>query len=172
LLKNHSKIKILIPIIIILLSVQNLNITVKSDNINWDNDWEFSKEIQIPFDTSIDNAIFQPVDIEIEFENQCWAKNENEHSIRVLCLINNVWMELESQIYNLEFSDNEHISSCSLVFLIPENANGLEKYIIFYDDTEKENPNYINHVNIEESYYRYEPIPGYPLESSYYKIIE
>jgi hypothetical protein len=172
LLKNHSKIKILIPIIIILLSVQNLNITVKSDNINWDNDWEFSKEIQIPFDTSNDNSIFQPIDIEIEFENQCWAKNENEHSIRVLCLINNVWMELESQIYNLEFSDNEHISSCSLVFLIPENTNGLEKYYIFYDDTEKENPNYIDHVNIEESYYRYEPIPGYPLESSYYKIID
>ena len=171
-LKKHSKIKILIPIIIILLSVQNLNITVKSDNINWDNDWKFFQEIQIPFDTSNNYAKYQPVDTEIKFENQCWAKNENEHSIRVLCLNNNVWMELESQIYNLKFSDNEYISSCSLVFLIPEKTDGLEKYYIFYDDTEKENPNYIDHVNIEESYYRYEPIPGYPLESYYYKIID
>jgi hypothetical protein len=59
-----------------------------------------------------------------------------------------------------------------VIFLIPDFANGKEKYFIFYDDSEKPSTNYIDHVQIEDSYYKYEPISGYPLESNYFKIID
>jgi len=138
----------------------------------WDNDWSFSQEINIPIDTNTEIAKYQPVDIGIEFDNTCWAKNITEHSIRVCCWDGASFHELESQIYNLEQIDEKYITACCLVFLIPEFANGKERYFVYYDDSEKSSPDYMNHVDIEESYYNYEPIPGYPLESHFYKVID
>ena len=50
----------------------------------WNDDWSFRKEVSIPIDTSDEIAKYQPIDIHIDFNNTCWAKNENEHSIRVI----------------------------------------------------------------------------------------
>jgi len=139
----------------------------------WDTNWSFKQEIKIPIDTSLEDAKYQPIDIRMEFDNPCWARNEKEQSVRVVFqddvgTIN----EIESQIYDLDYLDDSHIKACSLVFLIPEEANGKEKYFVYYDDGEKPDLGYTDHVGVEESYYRYEQIPGYPIESRYYKITE
>jgi len=138
----------------------------------WDDEWSYRQEIVIPFDTRKNIAKYQPLDLKIEFENPCWAKNEHEHSIRVLFQRGDIFEELDSQIYTLNYLDEAHIQSCGLVFLIPMEANGKEQYYIYYDDDIKTSPNYIDHVSVEESYYRYEPISGYPLTSQYYKITQ
>jgi hypothetical protein len=146
--------------------------TLATDDSWWNSDWKFREKIEIPFDTSIGAAKYQPIDIRINFQNKCWAKNEDEHSIRVLVQDENNKKKLESQIYDLDYYDDNHINACSIVFLIPEEANGKERYYIYYDDSEKSSPNYVDYVSIEESYYIYEPIPGYPFESHFFKIIE
>ena len=160
---------VVIFILIYLLIPSNVSI---ADRPKWNSSWSFSQEIDIPFDTSLDIAHFQPIDTNVVFENPCWAKDTINHSIRLCCWDGNIWHELESQIYNLESTSSNMITSSNIVFLIPEFADGNEKYFIYYDESEKPSPNYIDHVKIEESYYRYEPIPGYPLESYYYKLID
>ena len=145
---------------------------ISAENTIWDEQYSFVQEIPIPFDTSTDAAKYQPIDILVEFENPCWALDEYNHSIRVVCENDGEYIELESQIYNLKISNDQFISSCNLVFLIPIDATGDERYYIYYDDTEKSDPAYEDHVSIGESYYFYEPIPGYPLESYSYKIID
>jgi hypothetical protein len=143
-----------------------------ADDTQWDADWSYHQEIKIPFDTGLEIAQYQPIDIKVDFKNPCWAKNDLEHSIRIVCWDGSKWNELESQIYGLETIKENYISSCNVVFLIPDFADGSEIYYIYYDDSEKYPPDYIDHVEIDEKYYRYEPIPGYPLESHYYKIID
>ena len=138
----------------------------------WDSDWSFRQEIKIAIDTSNEIAKFQPIDIRINFENPCWAKSPEEHSVRVILHSNGLTKELDSQIYDLEETSNNIISSCSLVFLIPEEADGNEKYYVYYDGDEKTPTSYIDHVDVEESYYYFAPIPIYPFESDFYKITE
>jgi len=138
----------------------------------WDNSWSYYQEIFLPIDTSLSLAIYQPIDITTKFEHPCWALDETTHSIRIICYHDSRFFELESQIYDLDFSDTNHINRCNVVFLIPPEADGTEKYYVYYDDSEKTKVYYEDHLDIEESYYRYEPIPGYPLESYYYKIID
>ena len=139
----------------------------------WDGDWSSRKEIIIPIDTSNEYAHYQPVDIYLEFDKPCWVKNEEEHSIRVIFQEGGRFIPLESQIYDLNHhSDSEQIDSCNLVFLIPKEANGREKYYVYYDDDKKPSPKYPNHVDVDEGYYRYEPLPGLVFESSFYKIVE
>jgi len=140
--------------------------------LEWDSNWAYSQEIKIPFDTNLKIAHFQPIDVKVDFQNPCWAKNELENSIRVCCWNENEWYELESQIYDLEKKSENLITSCNLVFLIPDFADGTEKYFVYYDDSEKPASDYQDHVKIEDAYYSYEPIPGYPLESYYYKILD
>ena len=143
-----------------------------ADSSNWDEDWSYSQEITIPFNTGLEIARYQPIDLKIEFENPCWAKNVDEHSIRVVCWNGKNFEELESQIYSLKKVNDNFITSCNLVFLIPDFADGKEKYYVYYDESEKAAPKYPDHVKIEKSYYRIEPISGYVLESNYYKIID
>ena len=147
-------------------------VNLSYESLWWDDGWSYCQEIDIPIDTNSEIAKYQPIDTRIEFDKSCWAKNKDEHSIRICCLNGNSWNELESQIYNLEHIDENHVKSCNIVFLIPEFANGNEQYYVYYDDSEKPGPGYTNHVDVEESFYRYEPISGYPLESYYYKIID
>ena len=165
--------------IILLIFITNiifLTITPTSSSTNnstwWDEDWSFRQQICIPISTDNKLARSQPMDMRVVFDHACWAKNENEHSLRVVFQKDEIIRELESQIYNLNYSDDNYIKSCNLVFLIPEDANGEEKYYVYYDDEEKTGPDYPDHVDIEESYYHYEPIPGYPFESRYYKVTE
>ena len=138
----------------------------------WDDEWDFREEIVVPINTSLDYAKYQPIDITINFSKPCWAISENKHSIRVIFQDESKFIQLESQIYDLHHIDNEHIDECNLVFLIPEQANGNEKYFIYYDDESKPDPNYEKRVEISETSYHYSPIPGITFSSDLYKITQ
>jgi len=142
------------------------------DDIWWNDNWSFREEIDLPIDTSNEQAIYQPIDIKVNFEETCWAKDEKEHSIRIIFQNSNNVIELESQIYNLIFKEDNIISSCNIVYYIPNIANGEEKYYVYYDDEEKSNPDYEDHVDLVESSYSYEEIPGLKFQSFYYQIVE
>jgi len=91
----------------------------------------FKQEIAVPIDTSLNEAKFQPIDMRIVFDNSCWAQNETKHSVRVGYDDGSGITEIDSQIYNLEYSDNYHISACGLVFLTPKKQMA-KKSIMFY----------------------------------------
>ena len=133
---------------------------------------EFRQEILIPIDTSLDEAKFQPVDMNIDFENSCWAIDEKTHSIRIAYECGSELIELDSQVYDLEYVDDSHVKSCNFVFLIPEEANGNEKYYVLYDSCETESVEYDDHLNLEDTHYFFEPISGQKIDFDYYKITE
>ncbi len=165
-----NKISILILILILLTQTQ---IYCAQENDNWwDNKYFYRQEIKIPIDTKDPESKYQPVDTNIIFDNPCCAESETSHSIRVIIQNKENCKELESQIYDLDYTDQNHIKSCNIVFLIPQEADGSEKYYIYYDDDEKTQTNYPDHVSVEEAYYLYEPIPVFPFELCYYKIKE
>lgn len=139
----------------------------------WNSDWSYYQELDMPINTNDLYSKNQPIDIKIEFENQCWANNEYHNSIRICCWLEENWYELDSQIYNLNFTHNSsYINNCRIIFLVPEFANGNERYFIYYDNSEKPKNNYVDHIQIEDAYYYYEPITGISVEGDYYKIIE
>jgi len=140
---------------------------IKSADIS---DFAFKQEIQVPIDTSIEQAKFQPIDIKVEFSKACYAKDEKDNSVRVGMEKSGDVTELESQIYDLEKIDDTHISSCGLVFLIPIESDGTEKYYVFYDSDQTDNPNYEKHVFLEDSHYFYEPISGQKIDFDYFGI--
>jgi hypothetical protein len=148
-------------------------VSINAEEEPWWNDFfSFKEKIEIPIDTNDSYSKYQPIDISINFENLCWAKNEDEHSVRVVFQDGIKFIELESQIYDLKFEDNEHISSCNLVFLIPKEANGNESYFVYYDDSKKQGPDYEKRVKLDEDYYYYEPIQGLFFETSFFKIMQ
>jgi hypothetical protein len=160
-------------IILIISPVLTLSVYSHDESIpTWNKEWSYNQKITLPISTEDSFSIYQPIDLHINYENPCWAKNEKEHSVRICCWDGNKWYELESQIYNLKYTDQDHISSSGLVFLVPNIANGKEQYYIYYDKNEKPAPNYIDHVSVEDSYYFYEPISGVSLEGDYYRILE
>ena len=138
----------------------------------WNADWSYYEEINIPISTHDIISKYQPIDMRIDFENDCWVKDESHNSIRICCWLDNNWYELESQIYNLNYTTNNYINNCRIIFLIPDFANGDERYFFYYDDSEKSKNNYVDHIQVEDAYYYYEPIPGISVEGDYYKIIE
>ena len=140
----------------------------------WDDNWSFYKEIKIPINTADKNAWNQPIDIFVKFNNSCWAKNKDEHSIRVILQEENKFEELECQIYDLNqnITNPNFLDSCNLIFLIPEGVDGKEKYYVYYDESEKSSPNYPDHVDIDVTFYNYAPLPGISFEANYYKITE
>ena len=165
----------IVYIIIILLVLPVVTISVSSDDSlipPWNSNWLYKQEILLPIFIESHQAKYQPIDLHIEFTDLCWAKNETEHSIRVVCWDGKIWHELESQLYDLVYCDTIHIKSCRIVFLIPEFVFGKERYFIYYDKNEKLSPNYLNHVNVEDAYYYFEPISGLAAEGDYYKISE
>ena len=127
-MKKILKNKISIMIIILLLSSTITQIKADSNYIPQDiNKLTYKQEINIPIDTSKENSKFQPIDLRVDFSNPCWAIDEKHHSIRIGVDDGSEILEIESQIYDLEYIDDSHISSCSIVFIIPEKANGNEK---------------------------------------------
>lgn len=160
---------IIIPFIVLLL-ILPIYQTNASQPKTWDENWSFSQQIELTVDTDNKQTRFQPVDIPIRFQSPCWAQDEEHHSIRLCCLHEEEWVELESQIYDLAFTSQNQIETCNIVFLIPEFADGTEEYFVYYDESQTPAPTYTDHVTYEESSYHYEPIPGYPLQSSYYEI--
>jgi len=135
-------------------------------------EFTFKQEINIPIDTAIDQAKYHPIDIKIKFENPCYAVDSESHSVRVGVENQDGVTEIESQIYDLEKKDETHIKSCSIVFLVPEFADGKEEYYFFYDSSKKETSNYEDHIEIEDTHYFYEPISGQKIDFDYYKITE
>ena len=136
----------------------------------WNDNWEYRQEITIPIDTSNFHAKNQPIDIRINFNNPCWGINEKDHSIRITCFDGKKFTELESQVYDIEYSNENTISSCSLVFLIPEFANGKESYFVYYDGNKKDSVDYLDRVKISKNHYYYEYAPGQSVDLDYYKI--
>ena len=165
---------ILYVIIILLIPIaMNISVPAKEDTPpHWNSQWSYKQEVILPISTDNYFTKYQPIDIQIEFNYNCWAKNEEEHSIRVVCWDGNRWYELESQIYDLKYKDINILNKCGLVFLVPDIANGEERYFIYYDDKQKPLPEYFNHVDVEDAYYYSEPISGIKMEGDYYKIIE
>jgi hypothetical protein len=166
-----NKISILIVIFLLSSSIIQVNADDNYSTQNIDK-LTYNEEIEIPIDTRNENSKFQPIDLRFEFSNPCWAIDENHHSVRIGVDDGSEVLELESQIYDLEFSDDSHISSCSLVFLIPEKADGNEKYYVFYDSKETEAPNYKDHLTIDDTHYFFEPISGQKIDFDYFGIFE
>lgn len=132
----------------------------------------YKQEITIPIDTSLPDAKYQPIDIRIQFDQTCWAVNETKHSVRVAYDDGSDLNELESQIYDLSHTDENHIDACSIVFLIPETANGKETYTVLFSNSETESPSYTDHLSIIDTHYYYEPISGQKMDFDYYQINE
>ncbi|MFW6119907.1 MAG: hypothetical protein ACOC80_03270 [Petrotogales bacterium] len=132
----------------------------------------FKQELAIPVDSSLEESKHQPIDIRVEFDHICWAKNETVHSVRVVYDDGSDLTEIESQIYDLNHSDDAHINSCGLVFLIPREANGKEKYYVLYDSSETSKPEYEDHIVLDDTHYFYEPISGQKIDFDYYGIKE
>lgn len=138
----------------------------------WNKDWSHHQEIILPISTNNSISKNQPIDIHVNFKNPCWTKNEKETSIRVCCWDGHKWNELESQIYDLNFIKSQYIRECCLVFIVPEYANGNEKYFLFYDDSAKPKPEYPDHLNVEDSVYSFSPISSINVNVKYFGIKE
>jgi hypothetical protein len=163
--------KVILGFLVPFLLISFLPPTVHAeDNAWWNQAWSYRQEIPIPIDTSSTLAWYQPVDTTVVFEHPCWAPDEQHSSVRVIVQGNDPPQELESQIYELNHTDAAHIASCNLVFLIPGNTTGDERYYLYYDEAETEAPAYPDHVTIADAYTEYEPLPGYPMKSHFYKI--
>lgn len=166
----------LIWIILIILIAPSLNVSASSGIKNTSSadieNLPFKQKIDIPIDTSLEISKFQPIDIRIDFENPCWALDEKYNSIRIAYDDDSGLIELESQIYDLNFTKSRLIDACSTVFLIPEYANGNEEYFVIYDSKEIGQTNYYDHLSLEDSHYYFEPIPGQKIEFDYYGIIQ
>ena len=164
----------LVSVLVICLFLQTLiPMNVSSAEPAWWNDtWSFRQELPLPIDTSYDQAKHQPIDISLSFSEPCWARNEQDYSLRIISQDGDLCYELESQIYDLNFSDATHLSTCNVVFLIPEQATGNEHYYVYYNEKETPSAQYPDHLQIEEAHYYFAPIPGYPFQSDYYKITE
>lgn len=138
----------------------------------WNQDWSYRQQLNLPIDTRHPHGSFQPIDLQVTFTQECWALNDTVHSIRICCWHNNQWEELESQIYDLSFAQELIIESCSIIFIIPEYADGSEQYWLYYDDHEVESPNYPNRVDVKDKHYSFSPIADISIDVSYYGIYE
>jgi len=170
---KNRKYFIYLIVTIIFLSTFNVNVFSQENNRTTSIDnLAYKQEISIPIDTSLEIAKNQPIDMKIIFSSPCWAKDEKIHSVRVGFDSGNGLTEIDSQIYDLELCDNTHISSCSIVFLVPEEVDGSEKYYVLYDSAETSQTEYTDHLEIQDSHYFYEPISGQVIEFDYYGIFE
>jgi len=170
-MKHTKYLLIIITALAVLSQVVTINASSYEEHKTLDIDQlPFKQEIKIPIDTSLTTSKNQPIDIRIVFSNPCWAEDENTHSVRVCYDDGKDLNEIESQIYDLEKNDEPHISSCSIVFLIPGEADGKEKYYVLYDSSETKPADYEDHLVTYDTHYFYEPIPGQRIDFDYYGI--
>jgi len=130
----------------------------------------FSQNLDIPIDPTQQQAVFQPIDIKVQFENPCWAINETIHSIRIVLQTENDLIELESQIYDLIFKEDHILSTCNIVFLIPLEVTKNSCFQVRYTDKQTEGPKYPDHVSVQDLHHFYEPISGQSMDFDYYQI--
>ncbi|MDG6228774.1 MAG: hypothetical protein QCH96_02280 [Candidatus Thermoplasmatota archaeon] len=138
----------------------------------WDTTWSYRHEIIVPTEIMNGASGFQPIDINILFNNPCWAENETVHSVRVVRQNKKQIQELESQIHQLKYQGQSIITSCNIIFLLPKDITPNDAIYIYYDGSRTPQPSYVDHVSIRDSSYYYEPISGFPLSSTFYHIIQ
>ncbi len=143
---------------------------VSAQNDWWDTRFSSRQLLTVPVSFEEEEAWFQPVDLPVVLSDPCWAKDTRVHSVRVVVQQGSMQRELASQVYGLSFFDDQLLRSCHVVFLIPEGLDASARFFVYYDDGPHPAADYQDHVRIEEAYYRYEPLSGYPIESAYYAI--
>lgn len=169
------KILVISMLLLLLLPAVALNGSSKENQIpEWKQGWTYRQELQIPIKTNESSAKYQPIDLRITFADPCWTKNVNETSVRVCVWFHDEWHELESQIYNLKMAsgDTEHITECNVIFLVPEFADGTERYFIYYNGDMTQSPTYLDHVSIIDANYSYSPLPDVSAQARFYGIKE
>jgi len=124
----------------------------------WNETYDFRQKITLPSAVISSSQSSIPIDFSMNFSNPCWVKNPGYHSIRIVYQTNDTFQEIESQIYNLNFSEETLIKTCSIVFLLPDDLTGKEIFFVYYDDQETKKPDYPDRVNLQESNYQYEPV--------------
>ncbi len=132
----------------------------------------YQQEITLPIDLesiSFDLS-YQPIDIYIEFDHPCWATSENDYSIQVFWVNQHGKNEIESQIYQLDRIDEQFISACRLVFLLPKDLTKNDEFIVYYHDENIQRKQYPDHLTVKKSQYYYEPISGQILDIDFYSI--
>jgi len=169
------RIMVISVLLLLLLPAVSMQGSSKENPIpEWKPEWSYRQELQLPIETNDSLAHYQAIDLRIAFANPCWTKNVNETSIRVCTWHNEEWHELDSQIYNLKMTsgDVDHVAECNVVFLVPEFADGTERYFIFYNGDTTPSPTYIDHVNAVDANYSYSPLPDISAQARFYGIIE
>ncbi len=131
---------------------------------------QYKQLLTLPIDTGNATAADQPIDIRVTFTNPCWAINDTHTSIRVAADDGTGPQEIDSQAYDLQHTDDTHVSACSLVFLIPEPTTSNTKFYVLYNPTETPPADYPTHITVEDTHYFYEPIPGQTIDFDYYGI--
>jgi len=144
-------IRVLLLLGVFLCLVLHLQVSAGQDDW-WNDNWSYRQEILLESVTSKESAANQPVDTTIRFESPCWAKNETSHSVRVIFQNKEDDIELESQLYALKYSDEAHILSCNLVFLIPPQTDGTEQYYEYNDESPTTSPDYLHTLTIAYYY--------------------
>jgi hypothetical protein len=114
--------------------------------------YKYSQELYLPIDTGEIWAKSQPIDMEVWFWYPCHSS-----SIRVF-MHNGEWHELESQVYGVP--EPGMVTNCNVVFLIPQSADGSEKYYLVYDEKKMKAPNYTDHINLYEHHLSYSQLMG------------
>lgn len=164
--------------ILLLLALPALSMPISSQDdtsLLWNpayKDWPHRQELQLPIPTNDPRAHYQPIDLRHRFEKSCWTENENNTSIRVSCWHKEQWHNLDSQIYSI-LQENGKVSSiteCNIIFLIPDFADGTERYFVYYSDDRTSKPNYIDHVMLEDANYTSSPLPELSAQARFYGI--
>ncbi len=167
-LKKNS---INILILIILLNSFN-SLVFPYSSVQGQESSQYQQEIVLPFDIKSINfdLSYQPIDIHIQFDQPCWATSEHDHSIQVFWKHEQGEIEIESQIYQLDRIDEQFISACQLVFILPKDVTKNDEFIITYHDQPIQRKQYPDHLNLKKSQYYYEPISGQILDIDFYSI--
>lgn len=164
--------------ILLLLALPALSMPTSSQddaNLLWNptyKDWPHRQELQLPIPTKDPLAHYQPIDLRHRFDKSCWTENENNTSIRISCWYKEQWHNLDSQIYSI-LKENGKVSSiteCNIIFLIPDFADGTERYFVYYSDDRTSKPNYIDHVMLEDANYTSSPLPELSAQARFYGI--
>jgi len=170
LIKNWGPPILILLVLLLSFSPQNLaDETIQSTDIST---FPYKQKFTIPIDTSNEVTHQQPIDIRVDFDSSCWAENQTIHSVRIGYGDSSDLTEIESQIYDLSYTDDSHIDACSIVFLIPEDATGDEEYYLVYSDQSTDPPDYPDHFKIKDTHYFYEPISGQVMDFDYFQIIQ
>ena len=111
---NKKIIITLISFNILFLSVLSIN-PVESSEIQEYNMLPYNQELDLPIFKETELIKNQPIDVRINFTYYCWALNEKQHSIRVIYKDPVITKELESQIYDLEFLDDDHFTVVTIL---------------------------------------------------------